>query len=530
MVKNQTNESKINKLFNKNYHNPQFLPIMYVFVILAIFPLVYHNFYFDIMNFKYKFYYITTIIFLALSLIFRLINNEWQNGNLIKSKTKLKKYEFSMIAFLLIAILSTIQSDFKYEAFWGNEGRYTGCFLLLLYGISFLIVSKTLNFKKWILNVFLITGFLVCLFGITDFFQLDILKFKVNMDPSQYNIFVSTIGNINSYTSYVAMIVAASTVLFTSEKILWKTILYFICMVVSFFSILMGLSDNSYLALGALFGFLPLYLFKTKTGLKRYLLMLTSFSGVIYGIDIIYKFMPDKVLERDGILQKLSGYGYLEYVVLAMVVLSLLVYVIDYFTKTKDVELGNKWQYIWLLFILGTIALVIFILIDVNLFKHGERYGEFSSYLLFNDDWGTHRGYNWRIGLENYNRFSLTHKLFGFGPDTYGILTHYNNFGEMVNKYGEVYDSAHNEYLQYFITMGPFSLISYLALLISSGIRMVRQSKGDAYIMAILFSVICYAVQATVNISVPIVAPIMFTLLAIGLAGVRDTTKTIEEL
>jgi len=301
-------------------------------------------------------------------------------------------------------------------------------------------------------------------------------------------------------------------------------------MVVSFFSILMGLSDNSYLALGALFGFLPLYLFKTKTGLKRYLLMLTSFSGVIYGIDIIYKIMPDKVLERDGILQKLAGYGYLEYVVLAMVVLSLLVYAIGYFTKTKDDELGHKWQYIWLLFILGTIALVAFILIDVNLFRHAERYGGFSSYLLFNDDWGTHRGYNWRIGLENYNRFSITHKLFGYGPDTYGILTHYNNFGEMVNKYGEVYDSAHNEYLQYFITMGPFSLISYLALLISSGIRMVRQSKGDAYIMAILFSVICYAVQATVNISVPIVAPIMFTLLAIGLAGVRDTTKTIEKL
>ena len=170
-----------------------------------------------------------------------------------------------------------MQSDFFYESFWGNEGRYTGCFTLILYGTSVLLIIRYMHFKNWIIYLFLFTGFLACCFGITDYFKLDILGFKLNIEPTQYNMFMSTIGNVNTYTSYVALIMAVSTVMFSAEKIRWKMILYFGVMVSSFFAIIMGLSDNSYLSLLTLFGLLPFYLFKTKTGLRRYLLIVTSF-------------------------------------------------------------------------------------------------------------------------------------------------------------------------------------------------------------------------------------------------------------
>jgi len=38
-------------------------------------------------------------------------------------------------------------------------------------------------------------------------------------------------------------------------------------------------------------------------------------------------------------------------------------------------------------------------------------------------------------------------------------------------------------------------------------------------VMAIAFAVICYAAQAAVNISVPIVTPVMLMLLAMGVSG-----------
>jgi len=500
--------------------------MVYVTIILGIFPLVFYDYYYDILIFKYRFYIATTIIFLAImfiATITKICNKEFLKV-FFETRKVLTFSEISLLIFMVIAVISTIQSDYRYESFWGNEGRYTGCFLLLLYGISVLIVSRTFRFRKWIVNLFLITGLLACLFGITDYFRLDILKFKVNMNPGQYNMFVSTIGNVNSYTSYVALIMAVSAVLFSKEQVMWKVILYYISMMISFFAIIMGLSDNSYLAIGALFGFLPLYLFNSRKGIRRYILMITSFSVVIYVMDAINKAIPDKVLKMDGILQNLANYSKLEYIVVSFVILSLLVYILGYFTKDKDDFLGHKWQLVWLAFISIAIAVLIFALCDVNILKHVDRYGELSSYLLFDDAWGTHRGFIWRIGLENYIKFPIIHKIFGYGPDTYGILTHFNNYNSMVGKFQEVYDNAHNEYLQYFITMGPISLISYMAFLISSGICMIKRSKGDAYVIAILFAVICYAVQATVNISVPIVSPIIFTLLAVGLAGTRKGT------
>ncbi len=142
-----------------------------------------------------------------------------------------------------------------------------------------------------------------------------------------------------------------------------------------------------------------------------------------------------------------------------------------------------------------------------------------AQYLAINDDWGTHRWYIWRIGMESYGGFPFTQKLFGAGPDTYGAVVMEKYYDEMVMRYGEFFDSAHNEYLQYLITVGLAGLAAYLALLVTSIRKMIRSAGKRPYVMAIAFAVICYAAQAAVNISVPIVTPVMLMLLAMGVSG-----------
>ncbi|MEG2350984.1 MAG: O-antigen ligase family protein, partial [Hungatella sp.] len=145
---------------------------------------------------------------------------------------------------------------------------------------------------------------------------------------------------------------------------------------------------------------------------------------------------------------------------------------------------------------------------------------------------GTHRGAIWRMGLESYRDFPWLQKLFGYGPDTFGIVMVNEHYQEMTDLYREIFDSAHNEYLQYFITIGPLGLLSYLTLLISSGIRMVKRAGQNPYAMAILFALICYGVQAFVNINLPIATPVMWTLLMMGLAESREieTKGSVEEV
>ena len=95
----------------------------------------------------------------------------------------------------------------------------------------------------------------------------------------------------------------------------------------------------------------------------------------------------------------------------------------------------------------------------------------------------------------------------------------------MVNRYNEIFDSAHNEYLQYFVTIGPFGLAAYLVLLVSSVLRMIKKAGDNPYVVATAFAVVCYGAQAFVNINLPIATPVMWTLLMMGLAGCRDTDE-----
>lgn len=493
---------------------------IYVLIILAVFPLFYLDYYYNILQAKYYFYCAVTIIFIIVTVLLFAYKILCKNE---KQQMKGRRKYFSLpekfiIAFLIINIISTLQSDYVYESFWGNEGRYTGLFLWLLYTLGFLIISKLFNFKKWYLDIFLYAGMLVCLFGITDYFQMDILHFKVNMNPYQKNMFVSTIGNVNTYTAYVALVMGVSATLYALERKTYQLIKYFICMVISFFALIMGLSDNAYLALAALFALLPFWLFKSRTGIRRYLVILTTFSIVIWCIDLINKIIPDKVLSMDGMLRAISGFSGLEVIVVLLCLLSAGLYLFDYLGKRNDAT--GKWPVlIWTTFLAVGILVFCVILCDANLGLNADRYGKLANYLVFNDNWGTHRGYNWRIALESYKNFPLLHKLFGYGPDTYGILTVTGPYYDQMRlEFNEIYDSAHNEYLQFFVTVGPFGLAAYVGLLISSLAAILKQVNKNTSAIAIAMAVICYAAQATVNINLPIATPVFMVLLAVGLS------------
>lgn len=503
---------------------------IFLTAVLFVFPLYYQDFYFDILGAKYKFYYISVFGLLGclavLAFILITIDQVQYNGKYRKKTfSDLKKNmtlpDIAIIIFLLIAMISTICSDYVFESFWGNEGRYTGLFLLLLYGCSYFVVSKFFNFKNWFMDIFLVSSLLVGLFGITDFFNMNILHFKDQIDPKQYNIFMSSMGNINTYTAYLSLALGVSSVLFASQKKPWKCVWYYICLVIGLFAIVTGQSDNAYLALMALFGLLPLYMFGSWSGIKRYVVIIASFFSIVQGIDIIMQVLPERVLDIKGIFSVLVGFDGLGYIVIALWFLVGVLYLGEFLLKKDEIIVGAWPRKAWGILIGVLIIVVLFVLFDANFAGNGDRYGALKSYVVIDDEWGTHRGYIWKIGLENYKDFSPIHKIFGYGPDTYGIMTVNNNYDEMISRYNEIFDSAHNEYLQYFVTIGPFGLLAYLTLLFSAIFRMIKKAGDNPYVVAAAFAVVCYGAQAFVNINLPIATPVMWTLLMMGLAGCR---------
>ena len=136
--------------------------------------------------------------------------------------------------------------------------------------------------------------------------------------------------------------------------------------------------------------------------------------------------------------------------------------------------------------------------------------------------------------FEEYDKLPLRQKITGTGPDTFAVYMAINRYQEMVTQTHQTYDSVHNEYLQYLFTIGPFGLAAYLMIIISSvaaafrkamrimaGTDLTTARKYAPYLWAMGFLLICYSAQATVNITVPLVAPLVWLFVMMVQASVR---------
>ncbi|RFZ75972.1 O-antigen ligase domain-containing protein [Lacrimispora amygdalina] len=497
---------------------------IYVLAIGIGTPLIIRNAYFDILVVKYYYYCLCTISLTILIVLYGLtsgkksVNLYLSDGNLKERLKKLSVADISLLVFYFNAVLSTFTSSYLYESFWGNEGRYTGLFLITLYVLSYFFISRFWVFKAYFIDLMLGIGILVCLFGITDYFKLDIFRFKVLMLEEQRAIFTSTIGNINTYTAYVGIIVAISAVLYATSKEKRRIAVYYICLIISFIAIVTGTSDNAYLSLLALFVFLPFYLFENRLGVRKYITILATFLSVIQGIDWVNKAFPDKVLGVDGVFNVVIMSGLLMYLIAGLwIIVFLLVYIKN---KNSEIKYNYKFRSIWLLFVCIGILIVLFILYDCNSAGHAERYGGLSNYFQLNDNWGTHRGFIWRKSIERYKELPIWKKVVGYGPETFGILM-LDRFKN--NPYNEIFDSAHNEYLHILMTMGILGLVSYLVFVFGVIKDCCSRNSKNPYIIAIAFGVICYAVQAFVNLNLPIVTPIFWLLAGMGASRLLTT-------
>lgn len=512
-----------------------------ILVVLALFPLYYRDYYYDILAAKYTFYYVTMLglfgVLLLVTLTALIIDGKeygFYHTKAFAGKFSLKNIrshvlisDWLLAAFLLVGVISTMQSDYVYESFWGNEGRYTGLFLHLIYGIGFLIISHLYRFKKWHMNVFLAVAMLPLLFGITDYFNMDLLGFKWEIDRSDRNNFMSTFGNINTYATYIGMVFGCLSILVVKERSLWKSILYILAFAVTSFALIMCNSDNALLAVGLVFALVPLAAFRDRRGVMGYSILLAVFLGAAQATQWVSEAKADVVIPLEGACRMMTNLPGLWAGSLLFFAAAILLGGLSLRSGKKEKageaskgsgEYGKKFVYAWGIFLIACAFTGLFVLYDANWGGNSERYGVLAPYLHFSDEWGTYRGLVWRISLESYLEQPLMHKIWGYGLDTYGVMTmSYRGYTSEIC--GQVFDSAHNEYLQYLVTIGPIGLILYIGFFTTVIRRMIKRSADSKWGTAIALGIGCYLLQAVVTINLPIATPIMWMLLSVGASG-----------
>ena len=173
------------------------------------------------------------------------------------------------------------------------------------------------------------------------------------------------------------------------------------------------------------------------------------------------------------------------------------------------------------LFSLGIIA-AIGAFINFSFIDRETDIGSFEKLLRFDDYWGTHRGFMWRVSFEEFSKFDIRQILFGSGPDTaYYVLQ--PHFAELSERFGDgSTDCAHNEFINYLLTQGVLGLTAYLSVMATVIVRGLKAAKRDPMVLAFIGAVICYLAQSTVNLYNPIVTPFLFIFLSLTEASARN--------
>ena len=121
--------------------------------------------------------------------------------------------------------------------------------------------------------------------------------------------------------------------------------------------------------------------------------------------------------------------------------------------------------------------------------------------------------------LKMSSKAFLDRPFLGYGPDTLKtrLLQDYTEEAiDHIEKYNEIVDKSHNEFLEYAVSNGIFNLIAYLILIGLIIYKLIGNINNDSS-KIMLLTLIGYLVQSFFNISVIMVAPLYWIFLGFTL-------------
>lgn len=522
---------------------------IYLLSMAVLFPFYASDRYFHILRDRTRFFIIATII-MATSVLFvtfyysiQYLRERYNEGlrplpgieefkqYLHRKAAAMQPADGFFLLFLVTCSVSTLSSGYAKECFLGTQGRYQGLLIWLLYGAAYFIVRKFLCLEKGTYSLFLCSGFLLSIWGITDYIGLDIFGWLAIIQEGQRGTFTSAFGNINTYTAGMSIFLSLYGIGFihsiscTEKGNVFQTVFYAVAFVFAGISMITGQSDNAVIGIAAFFFILPFVAWRTKHGFFGSLFLFSLFllSFMITAALNAY-FVNPYIDSFGGILLQVSNNITKKPAFLAMYLLFILFSTCGLVNCRRKSKLpGWNGQIPQSRIVLSTwgiilalgIFSVIFFLCDANLW-HPGRYESYNKYLVFNDSWGTNRGMCWRIAIEEYLKFPLWKKLIGSGLETFGIVVNNTRCQEMVAICGQTFDSPHNEPLQYLFTTGVVGAVSYYSFLAYGCIKGFLSCNGIKEAAA--SAVVVYTAVSLVNISVPITQPYIILLTAVILA------------
>ncbi len=498
---------------------------IYTLSMFCIYPIIIDDAYFNITITKANFFQRATLVFgvcFIAALILDVIIHycmELEGSIFIEDKTRFyAKPIFWMELFALANVLAWYMTDCSKEAKIGSNARYMGLLMYIVIAIMFVIIASGSIVSKISIIAFAITSIFTYIIGIVQHLELDVefwkqgkesffgfMHYRERLSSNQFDIYMSTFGNINIFSSFIVISLCLFLGVFIFTDLIYMKIFSGAVVVLGGASLMIANSDSGYIGVaGALFAlFLLSY---NQCRVKRYIVSLIMlFCGNLLVV-LMNNFAVREYDKRGGFAQALDRMDLALMIILGLVMIYLVVHYLSENHKEKLQSLNKR--LVTKLIIIGSAVVGVITMIVGNAMGVGI--------FTFNDKWGTYRGFVWSRAWGLFCDAPFINKLFGYGNESFGVYMNAYYYDDMINVVGKIYDNAHNELLQYLVTLGLFGLITYLAVVISSLIYMIKYGKGNYLVYAIATSVIGYFIQSLINLNQPISTPLYFVVIALG--------------
>ena len=482
----------------------EFLAVCWAFLMLAIFPVYVIDRYQDIGAYKFSFFSGVSTLFLvpgaALGILYVILRRVSRR----EKGLALSWLDAGVLAYLLCNIISFFGSDFKEDAWAGVGGWNMGLRSQLLMIAAYFLMSRffPLRRKKLILAGAMLGSGAAFAVGVLHRFSIDPFGFYQGLDADTRLRFLSTIGQATWYSSFVCTVLPIGLcVFYVSGKTKARVLSGLYC-VLGFMTLVTQNSDSAFAALAALLFGLFLASCVSPKRMERFLEVVILCAASFKSIGFLQRGVPEQAV-RLGSLSEAFSQGILSWLMLlfgaAFYILLL------HGEEKKGTSLEKDWKKAGkrlpglACILAGFLLAAAVFLIALNTFGLLEKWfgisGD-SQYLLFNDKWGSDRGFNWKMAVRIFAGLPFLHKLIGVGPDCFMAYSYsVPEYAQLLNDYWkpDVLTNAHNEFLNLLICVGTGGLLSFLFLLGAGARRFYRIGKEHPEVLMGLLAVCSYA-------------------------------------
>lgn len=507
------------------------LVMAYLFIIFCIYPIYMKDGYVELGKEKFGFYRATTLgaFALIIPLAIMCMVFYWYHGRKGIKRENILRYngisgtDVAVLAYGLSNILSYLGSDYKAIALWGENGWHMGMVTQLLFVVSYFVVSRFWEYEGKLLLAFMFVSSVVFGLGVLNRFSI----FPIEMRGANSS-FLSTMGNINWYCGYWAVLFPIGFVLYWMAEEWWLRLLAFIGTTIGMATGVSQGSNSAFIVFAGVYMFLFCASFNDIKKMRRLLELMMLFCLVCQGLR----------------LWRLKGPGMFDYyenslswsMTLSRGTLVVLIWLVAIYIGCSLMERKQKdlrhYKALRQIAVMGAIiggGVYILLMFWNNGTQNGIRFiGEWSA-LQFDNQWGSARGATWSAGVWTYRNIPGLQKLIGVGPDCFAsfLYTIPQVAKSVIKQFdGARLTNAHNEWLTVLVNQGILGFISYGAIFVTAVLRYVyyaeKAVKGQRkYLYIFAVCAFAYAIHNMVSFQQILSTPFVFLLLGMGESLVR---------